>query len=268
MKTRQPTQISVNSTYVYRNGNPARVRFTDGVDSSFPIVSERRGGLLVRHDLQGYYTSPQDESPYDLLEVTHRDCGTPIDLAPVPDGYKYLLADGSEKRTGEELCYKPVANTWNKATHQSHHLIKGSRYAIPKESPEPEGFPYDSLRGGWKAVWRGYGWDNDKVSCLYVNGIEFQENSYEIKEVPRAAANQPYWELIPPKSTPYTYETFPMWAVWIKEIKGKDRFSITKVSQQEEIHTRYSIISFSALAEDFVIAGLDGVWQSGYRHLG
>jgi len=72
-----------------------------------------------------------------------------------------------------------------------------------------------------------------------------------------------------PKKIPYTAETFPMWAVWIRNINWNTgcKDVITEVQNERLTSGHNSYKTRYEDADDYVIAGTDGVWKPFYQEV-
>lgn len=148
---------------------------------------------------------------------------------------------------------------------------KGRTY-IKKETPYdlinvPEYPPLPDVKGG-RLEYRGKGWYNDGKPCKYWHYLwSWAEGC---RNVPCGSLDRHYAEFIlnPPIRRSYTLETFPFWAVWVKEKHLKYiRITIGRVSDEGISTSTGEFISWGHLSEEYDLAGIDGIWKPGYEEV-
>lgn len=60
---------------------------------------------------------------------------------------------------------------------------------------------------------------------------------------------------------PYTLETFPLWAIWVRPIGAKYALSVTSVVYEGVYPARGNFITYLELLDRYEIAGTDGIWN-------
>lgn len=69
---------------------------------------------------------------------------------------------------------------------------------------------------------------------------------------------------LPVERKPYTQETFPLWAVWIKTGSGS-RTTVREVVESGVYPSTCNYSSYDDIADKWLIAGVDGVWHKAYE---
>lgn len=71
------------------------------------------------------------------------------------------------------------------------------------------------------------------------------------------------------KTIPYTQETFPLWAHWIRRKGGNHYFAITKIDTDVIYYWDGHLLTGQSYTfiNDFEIAGADGIWKPFYQEI-
>ena len=147
----------------------------------------------------------------------------------------------------------------------------GSRFGQGHELPSdlvnvPDYPPLPDVKGGrWE--YRGLAWSSNGEKSRYMCYAEGDRSWADETIEPfiaRGFEGIHYAEFIPdaPELVPYTVETFPMWAVWVKSKGSKHHHAITSVTTKGVNCAEFPKLSeFNHLLTHGEIAGVDGEWH-------
>ena len=88
-------KIDITKTYIYRNGQPARILCVDANSPRWPTVSLDKHGGVHWHTECGYFWLNEDEHEFDLIEVKQKKSQT-VWLNIYPAGVNEEMFDCEE----------------------------------------------------------------------------------------------------------------------------------------------------------------------------
>jgi hypothetical protein len=234
--------------------------YSTGNEGNYPIHGWTRSAFGNREikvwTAEGFTSTSQQVTRSTLVNVP--------DYPPLPKvegGHLEYRGKGwsNEQKACRYFASHSGYQTWSEYGGKNPSGNKNSHYAefIPEYPALPE------VEGG-RLEYRGKEWKNNGKACRFFTCHEgdLRWFQYKIGYTPAGNPTSHYAEFIPdaPKFRPYSLETFPMWAVWIRPKGILARKVITDASLFN-LKTRDSFYNYPYLMDNCEIAGVDGIWH-------